>query len=315
MTGSIWAHGVGRVRKGRRPPRRGFFPDRQLWYAAPAVLFLIAFFGYPMLVLADMSFRKVSLGTAVRGPRPWVGWENYREVLVSADFTAAIPRTFAFVVVVVIAVLLLGLALALTLKENLAGVRIGRFLIFFAWLFPPVVTGAVWRNLFNGTQDGVVNYLLLRLGSIQSPIPFLAEPDVGMVVLTFLTIWTSLPFVVLVLIASLQGVPQELYEAASIDGANPAQRFQAVTLPSILPSFAMVGILECIYVYKAFDLILIMTGGGPGTATSTVPFLAYVKAFRENDFGQGAALGVVGIVVGVAIALPYLLRVRRSELS
>lgn len=310
MAESSQALNVGRV-FNRRAPRSA--PDRRLWFAAPAMIYLLVFFGYPMLVLADMSFRKVSLGTAVKGEQPWVGIENYQAVLTGEDFLAAVPRTVIFVVVVVVAILVLGLVLALTLKEQLAGVRIGRFLIFFAWLFPPVVTGAVWRYILNGTEDGLANYVLLNLNLIQEPIGFLVNPTVSMGVLAFLTVWTGLPFVTLVLISSLQGVSQELYEAALLDGASPPQRFWAVTRPAIWPAFAMLAILEAIYVYKVFDLILIMTGGGPGTSTATVPFLAYMSAYGENDFGQAAAYGVIGVAVGVAIALPYLLRVRRSE--
>lgn len=299
---------------GRTPRRRGP-KNRHLLWAVPAFVYLVIFFGYPILVLIDTSLRRVSLGTSVSGDRPWVGLDNYSKVLSSQEFADAWPRTIVFILTVVIVELILGLLLALALQERIPGVRITRTLIFFAWLLPPVVSGTVWRYILGGTETGLVNHVLINLGLTERPIVFLADPWFALMIVIALTIWAGVPFVTLIFMASLQGVPQDLYEAARLDGAGPWRRMLSVTLPSIAGMIWMLAILQAVYVFKTFDLILIMTGGGPGTSSSTLPYLAYVAAFGRNDFGVSGAYGIIGIGVAVAIAVPYILTLRKREMS
>lgn len=296
-------------------PKRRRIPQttRQLLWTAPAFAYLLVFFGYPIIVLLDTSFREVSLGTAVRGDRPWVGLDNFREVLSSSEFAAAWPRTAIFVVTVVVFELILGVVLALALQERLPGVSLARSLVFFVWLLPPVVSGTVWRYILGGTKEGLLNHVLLGTGIVDSPVVFLADPTIALIIVTGLTLWAGIPFVTLICLAAIQAVSQDLHEAAQIDGAGPFRRFTVVTLPAIAPTLWMLAILQAVFVFKTFDVILIMTGGGPGTSTATLPYLAYVNAFANNDFGVSGAYGVLGMGVAVAIAVPYLLLLRRRE--
>ncbi|MCC5950287.1 MAG: sugar ABC transporter permease [Nitriliruptoraceae bacterium] len=295
----------------RRPPRI----PRTMWFALPALLFLLYFFAYPMGVLVDLSLREVGLGTAVRGERPFVGLDQYRDMFTDQTFWASIPRTFLFVSVTVALEIVVGFFIALLLSERARFSGIVRTLIFFAWLLPPVVVGAVFGGLLSGSRGGVLNHVLMTLGIIDQPVVWLINPTIGMIVLILLTAWSGTPFVVLILLAALRGVPLDLYEAAMIDGATATKKVRYITIPQIMPTVAILVLLQVIYVYKTFEVILVVTGGGPSRQTATLPFLAYLKAFGENDFGASAAYGVVGVVIATAISIPYLLSIRRKELE
>jgi len=305
---------------GRRPARpaglrrrRGGVELRRLAYAAPAFAFLLVFFVYPLYLMVDLSLHDVSIGTVARSDNPSVGLDNYRAVLDEPDLGQAVPRTVVFLVVTVVGQLVCGLAVALLLTERLPGIRVARSLVFFVWLLPPVVSGAIWRFMFNGTDNGIVNWLLARLGREGDPVSFLTENPLAMGVVTLVNTWAGVPFVAIVLLAALQSVPTELYEAARVDGASPRRRFTSVTLPGIAPTLAILGVLLTIYAFKTFDYILVLTRGGPGTDTSTVPFLAYLKSYTEYDFGQGAAIGVLAVAASLVLAAPYLVQVRRER--
>jgi len=286
---------------------------RRLAYAAPAFAFLLVFFVYPLYLMVDLSLHDVSIGTVARSDNPSVGLDNYRAVLDEPDLGQAVPRTVVFLVVTVVGQLVCGLAVALLLTERLPGIRVARSLVFFVWLLPPVVSGAIWRFMFNGTDNGIVNWLLARLGREGDPVSFLTENPLAMGVVTLVNTWAGVPFVAIVLLAALQSVPTELYEAARVDGASPRRRFTSVTLPGIAPTLAILGVLLTIYAFKTFDYILVLTRGGPGTDTSTVPFLAYLKSYTEYDFGQGAAIGVLAVAASLVLAAPYLVQVRRER--
>lgn len=293
--------------------RRGPALGRRLGFAAPALAFLGLFFLYPLFLMARMSLQEVSLGTAARSDNPFVGLANYREVLTDADFLAAVPRTAIFVVVTVALQLVLGLALAVLLNSRVRGMRIGRSLVFFIWLLPPAVSGAIWKFLFTGTEQGPVNFVLDRLGLIDEPIVFLIRPAIALVIIILVNAWAYMPFVAIVFMAALQSVPEDVYEAAKVDGASPARRFRAITLPFLAPTIAIVTLLQLIYSFKQFDFVYVLTQGGPGTATSTVPYLAYVTSFAKYNFGEGSAIGVVAVVAALLLALPYVLRASKQE--
>lgn len=286
---------------------------RTLWFAVPAMAFLLYFFAYPLGVLVDLSFRQVSLGTAVRGDRPFVGLEQYRDLFASDVFWSSLPRTFIFVAVTVTIEIVVGFLIALMLSERTRFSGGVRAMIFFAWLLPPVVVGAVFGSFLGGTRAGVLNHVLLNLGIIDSPVVWLVNPTIGVITLILLTAWSGTPFVVLIMLAALRGVPVDLYEAAAIDGATAVKKVRYITIPQIWPTISILILLQIIYVYKTFEIILVVTGGGPGRSTATLPFLAYLKAFAENDFGASAAYGTVGVLIATAISVPYLMLIRRRE--
>jgi len=284
-----------------------------LAYALPAVAFLVLFFLYPLYLMVDLSLHEVSIGTVARPDNDFVGLANYQAVFADPDFRPAAVRTAAFVAGTVALQLLLGLGLAVTLNARMRGVNVGRTLLFFVWLLPPTVSGVVWRLLLDGTQRGVGNHVLTRLGILDEPFSFLTAGPATMVAITLINTWAFVPFATIVLMAALQNVPETVYEAAKVDGAGPGRRFVSITLPFIAPTLAIITILLTIYSFKTFDFIYVLTLGGPGTSTSTVPFLAYLRSFVSFDFGQGSAIAVLAVVAALALSIPYLVRTQREE--
>jgi multiple sugar transport system permease protein len=285
----------------------GLGPDaaRFIW-AAPAMIFLLIFFLYPMWLLVDTSLREVSLGTAARPDNPFVGLENYRTLAADPDFRGAVPRTIAFLVSTVAVQLVVGIALAQVLAQKMRGLAFPRFVVYFVWLLPPVVSGAVWKFALDGSEQGAVNTALIALGVIDDPILFLTEPLVAMTVIAFVNAWAGIPFVAIVMTAALKDVPEDLYEAARMDGASASRRFGHITLPSVAPTIGILSALLIIYSFKAFDYIFVLTQGGPGTSTATVPFLAYLVSFVQFDFGVGSAIGLLSVLFALLCASPYI---------
>jgi multiple sugar transport system permease protein len=175
------------------------------------------------------------------------------------------------------------------------GLAFPRFVVYFVWLLPPVVSGAVWKFALDGSEQGAVNTALIALGVIDDPILFLTEPLVAMTVIAFVNAWAGIPFVAIVMTAALKDVPEDLYEAARMDGASASRRFGHITLPSVAPT---IGILSA--------LLIIYTQGGPGTSTATVPFLAYLVSFVQFDFGVGSAIGLLSVLFALLCASPYI---------
>lgn len=296
-----------------KPASRSTQDLQRLAFTIPAVLFLLAFFLYPLYLMVELALRDVSMGSVATGPNPFVGLRNFRETLGSRDFQDAVPRTILFVVATVALQITLGVGLAKVLNSKMPGAQIGRALVFFVWLLPPVVTGAIWKFMLAGTRQGVVNSLLMQFGITDRPEVFLVDSTVAMIVITLVTTWAFLPFATIVFMAALQNVPTDLYEAGRVDGAGPFSRFWHITLPFIRPTTYVLTLLLLIYSFKSFDFIFVLTQGGPGTSTSTIPYLAYVQSFNLFDFGLGSATSVVAVVAALAMSWPYLTRVRRSE--
>jgi multiple sugar transport system permease protein len=284
-----------------------------LAYAVPALAFLVVFFVYPLWLLVDTSLRRVSLGTAARTDNDFVGLENYSALFSDPEFVAAVPRTVVFLLVTVGLQLLLGMALALALDQRFPALAVPRFLVYFVWLLPPVVSGAIWRYALDGTSQGAVNAGLLALGLVDEPVLWLTSPTLAMSLIAFVTAWAGVPFVAIVLSAALKDVPEDLYEAAKVDGASPWGRYRHITVPALLPTVSILSALLIIYSFKAFDYIFMLTQGGPGTSTATVPFLAYVISFAQFDFGKGSAVGVLSVLFALAAATPYIISVWRER--
>ncbi len=298
--------GPGPATPARARPRRGRRDLGRLVWAAPAVVFLLVFFVYPLWLLVDTSLHQVSMGTVASSANPFVGLDNYRALADDEDFRAAVPRTVWFLAGTVVVQLVVGVALAQVLNQRMRGLSVPRFLVYFVWLLPPVVSGAVWKFALDGSEQGAVNTALLALGAVDEPILFLTSPTLTMVVIAFVTAWAGIPFVAIVTTAALKDVPEDLYEAARVDGAGPVGRFRHITLPSIAPTLGVLSALLIIYSFKAFDYIFVLSQGGPGTSTATVPFLSYLVSFTQFDFGVGSAIGVLSIAFSLLCAVPFI---------
>jgi multiple sugar transport system permease protein len=222
-------------------------------------------------------------------------------------------NTTLFTVVSVFLELLLGLAIALVLNQSFRGRGIVRTIAIIPWALPTAVMGLAWAWIFND-QFGVVNDILQRLGLIDTGINWLGEPSLAMVALIIADVWKTTPFISIILLAGLQSISQDLYEAHAMDGANYWQSFYQITLPLLLPQILIALLFRFAQAFGIFDLVQVMTGGGPAGATETVSIYIYSMVMRYLDFGYGAALVVVTflLLVLVVIATSYFLRKLRT---
>jgi multiple sugar transport system permease protein len=198
-----------------------------------------------------------------------------------------------------------ALALALLLNRDIWGRGFFRALFLVPWVIPDVATALIWKWLY-ADQYGVINNLLARAGLVSKPIQWLADPDMAMASVIMVQIWKLMPVMFIVILAALQNVPKELHEAAELDGAGAMQRFRYVTFPVIRPTSVIITLLASIWTFQAFDIVYLLTGGGPADATEILSTLIYQKAFWASDIGYASALGMVMLVCLMILSVAYL---------
>ena len=184
-------------------------------------------------------------------------------------------------------------------------------LLVFVWALPPVVNGSVWKFLL-GTQ-GLFNTVLTDLGLVSSAVPFLFDDRIALVSVALVNSWVVIPFNALVYRAAMIGIPAELFEAARVDGASRWQEIRHIIIPSVRPTTMILTVLTVVYGFRSFDFIYVMTFGGPGTATTTLPFLGYLQAFVRFDFGLGASTALIAVLMVFVLAVLYARGVRKEE--
>jgi multiple sugar transport system permease protein len=283
----------------------------QLMLLAPAGLFLAVFCFYPLEELVRMSLSSVHSGELVFSSWQFVGLDNYRETLESADFTMAFVNTLVLMVVVVTITLVGGITSAVVLQRSTPGNQALQALIVFLWALPPLVTASVWKFLLSG--DGLIATVLTKVGITSEPPTFLTEPSWALLTVAVAISWTGVAFASLVMRAGLLGVDRNQIEAAALDGANRRQVAIHVLLPALRPAIMVQALLAMIYAFRVFDYQFIMTSGGPGNSTTTLPYLAYKQSFGALNFGVGAATAVITVVMVVLFSLVYLWLIRAEE--
>ncbi|MGA5313381.1 carbohydrate ABC transporter permease [Streptomyces pseudogriseolus] len=291
-----------RARLRRRLARWGF--------VAPAVLFMLLFFGYPLVRNVVMSFQHYTPKTFFTGEAPFNGADNWSSVFQDALFGKALWHTLVFTAGSLLGQFCIGLALAVFFNRRFPLNGVLRSLILLPWLVPMVVSGIVWRRILD--QDtGVLNTFLDTLG-LGGHTPWLTSPGMALLSVILVNIWIGIPFNMVILYGGLQEIPKELYEAASLDGASAWRAFRSVTLPMLKPVITVVLVLGFMSTVKILDLILALTDGGPADATQTLGTLTYQNSFVELDFGAGAVVGNVLILISAVFAVFYL-RANRTE--
>jgi len=270
---------------------------------------MAAFSLYPIGYSVYLSLHKEVLTDPLNNP--FVGFQNFDNVLHSYYLTSSLVSTAAFMVMAVPGVMIFGLLAALLLNEAFAGARILRVAILLPWAMPAVVSGIVWRWLLNGDY-GVLNSALYQLGIIHDYIPWLSQPALARVGLAVAHVWREGPLAAIFLLAGLQTIPADLYSAAAVDGAGRLAAFRRITMPLLRPTIVLVLIYETIVAATTFDLVYVMTGGGPADATSLISWFAYAEVFKFLDLGTGAALAFLIALVLLGVIVLYL-RVLRSE--
>lgn len=239
--------------------------------------------------------------------RPFVGLENYIAVFHDPLFWASLGRSVLWVALAVGLQFGLGLIAALLLNRQFWWRSAARALVIVPWALPSVIIGLVWTWMLDFNL-GVINEIGIRLGLLDAPIAWLAQPHLAMGAVILAITWQGFPFFCVTLLAGLQSIPAQLYEAASIDGAGVMRSFRYVTLPGLMPVMATALLLRMIWVANSLDLILVMTGGGPGTATQTLPLYAFLKAWSGADYGYGSSLAVVLTLMLLSVVIFYAVR-------
>ena len=295
-----------------RPARRRQQRREELakWaFLTPAIAFLLLFFGYPIIKNVTMSLQEYTTKTFYTGEAPFVGLDNYIAVIRSSVFTTALLNTVLFTVGSIIGQFTIGLALAVFFKKRFPLSGVMRSLLLLPWLLPTIVSSAIWKWMLD-KDSGVINQVLglLHLDAV----PWLTSTSVALIAVIMVNIWLGIPFNMTILYSGLQDIPDELYEAAALDGAVGWKAFRNVTWPLLRPVVSVVLILGVVYTLKVLDIILGLTGGGPSTATETLATQSYKLSFANFEFGQGAALGNILVIIALVFALVYL-RVTRSS--
>ena len=293
------------TRRHRRRTTRRRQRTVELLFLLPAVAYLLLFFGYPIVKNVLMAFQHYTNATFFTGVAPWVGLDNYSSVLHSAVFSKAAVNTLLFTAGSIAGQFTIGLAIALYFQRRFPLSGVLRSLLLLPWLIPLIVSSAVWRWILD-QDNGAMNRLLSSLHLVSSDPGWLTSTSLALIAVILVNIWIGIPFNTTILYGGLQDIPEELYEAAALDGATGWKAFRYITWPLLRPVVNVVLVLGVVYTLKVIDIILGLTRGGPANATQTIATQSYHLSFVEFDFGQGAALGNLLIVVSLIFAMVYL---------
>ena len=278
---------------------------------APTVLIFCAVILYPLVSAVYLSLFSIYTPTLEGN---WVGLDNYASLLASGRFWNALANTLIWTVGTLVLQIVCGVAVALLLNQSIVFRSLARSLILFPYFLSTVVAVLVWRWLFNDLY-GILNHLMLWAGIIDMPVNWLGAMPNAMISIIVVGAWKYFPFVVIAVLARLQTIPDPLYEAARIDGAGPIARFFDVTLPQLREVLTVIILLRAIWDFKEFDLIWLMTGGGPINSTQTLPLVVYQEAFGLNQMGMASAYAVTMMIVMLAFMLIYLRQTRQKEIT
>lgn len=267
----------------------------------PALILVLALNVLPMVQGLILSVQRQNL---IRpNPDAFIGFGHYLQALTrDPDFWSSTVNTLYFTAGSVTGAYLLSLGLALLLNLDIMGRGFFRALFLIPWVVPDVVTALLWKWVYSD-QYGIANFLLLKLGLIDSPLLYLSSQEAAMPAVIVVRIWQLYPIMTVVLLAALQNVPREIIEAAKIDGANAFQRFWYVTFEYIRPSSSIIVLLASIWTFQAFDVVYLLTGGGPAGATQNLAIMVYVKAFWSSQLGYAAAIGVIMLLFLLLLGL------------
>jgi ABC-type sugar transport system permease subunit len=295
----------------RRPLTLQQQDRRTAWLLlTPSLLIIFGVTFWPVLYTFILSFFNVSTG--INQPRTFVGLGNYVEILQDPLFWQTIGRTFYFTVVSVGLELIIGLAVAQLIHSQPWGWQVLRFSLIIPWAVPTIVNGAMWRWIYS-PDFGALNGLLFQLGLIKHYVPWLSRPELAMNLVIVADIWHTMPFVALVLQAALAALPEDLDEAAAVDGANAWQRFSKIRVPLLRPAILVVLIVRTVDAFRVFDIVYVLTSGGPAYKTMTITYLTYLNSFAFGKQGTGAALSFLISLFTIIMALIYIRFLYRPE--
>lgn len=283
----------------------------EIGFLVPAVVYLVLFFGYPVVKNVLMGFQAYTTKTFFTGEAPWVGFANYSHVIGSSVFDRALVNTVLFTAGSILGQFVIGLAIAVFFRRRFPLSGLLRSLLLLPWLVPLIASAAVWKWILD-TDHGVLNNAVSLLPFVDAHPPWLSSTSLALVAVIGVNIWLGIPFNATILYGGLQEIPEELYEAGALDGATGWRAFRHITWPLLRPVVTVVLVLGVVYTLKVLDIILGLTNGGPANSTQTISTLSYQLSFRQFDFGAGAALGNILVVISLAFAVVYLRLNRRA---
>ena len=306
------ARSPGRASDGSRDRRARYRRTARLAFLIPAGLYVLFAFVVPVIYNLILSFEVTTPATIASLFAPWAGLSNYTSTLSQSITQSAVVRTLTFTVLSLIFQFLIGFGLALLFNLKFPLNRLARSLVIVPWLLPFLVTGFIFRFLFQ-LEAGAVNQVLQDVHLINQPIGYLLSPGWAYVTVLITNIWLGVPFFTVLLYSALQDMPPELKEAAMIDGAGPWQCLTRVTLPVIRPVIEVTFVLGFVFTVKVFDIVISLTQGGPANSTQLIATWAYNLSFQQFDYGAGAALNTVLLIIALLVA-PIYIRLNRDSL-
>ena len=269
-----------------------------LLLVAPAIVLLAAILGWPLVSSLYISVLDV---TIIGSEGRFVGLVNYVKVLGDTAFWQSTVLSIIWVAANAVLQTAMALGTALALHQKFPGAKVARTWIILTWIVPTVVVVVIWRWLFS-TSGGMINPVLIQLGLIERPIGFFGQPAIAMATLVFINSWRWFPFVALMMLAGLTRIPADLYEAARIDGAGAVARFRRITWPLLAPTLGVLTVVGTLMSFNVFDIIWLMTAGGPSGGTRTLPVLIYETAVKGYRLSEAAAISVLATLMLMAFA-------------
>lgn len=294
-------------KKEKREQMLGYF------FIVPAVIYMLVFIGYPILYNWIISFQDVTATTLGSAVRDFIGFENYKVIFADTTFRKSLLHTFIYTVGCLVIQFSLGFVFAMFFTKKFALSKPIRGFIVISWMLPVTVTALVFKFMF-AESNGIINTILMNLHIINKPVGWLLQGNTAMWGLIIANSWVGIPFNMLLLTTGLNNIPADTYEAAAIDGANGFQKFIKITIPLLKSTIMSVLVLGFVLTFKVFDLVYVMTGGGPVDATEVLSTYSYKLSFQLFHFGEGAAVANVLFICLLLVALVYLRTISKDEM-
>lgn len=283
-----------------------------LLFALPAFVYMLIFVGYPICSNIVLSLQNVTVKNLAHGAREFVFFQNYLQLFQDEVFKKALVNTLVFTIGCLILQFLIGFALAVFFNKNFSFAKPVRGLLMMPWMIPMTVTALIFKFMFS-TDVGIVNFFLRSLGIISENVEWLTDPKTAMFVVIIANVWIGIPFNTILISTGLTTIPQDLYESASIDGANGIQKFFKITIPLLRPTIESVLVLGFIYTFKVYDLVYVMTSGGPVNSTQLLSTYSYKLSFEMFNYSMGSAVANVLLLILLLVGILYLKITMKGE--
>lgn len=281
-------------------------------FILPGFIYMLVILGYPLVYNVILSFKNVNVKTFASGEAIFVGFQNYIDLFHNPTFLLVLKNTFKFTICCLIFQFTIGFIFALFFSKKFTFAGPIRGMILVGYMMPMSVTALLGKNMFD-VSSGVINDLLMKVGLIHEPVEWLLSGGTAMAAIIAVNCWVGIPFNMLLLTSGLTGISTEIYESAEVDGANPFERFLYITLPLMKPAIMSVLMLGFIYTFKAFDLMFVMTKGGPLNATDVLGSYSYMLSFTQYEFSLGSTTAMVLFCCLFVVGLFYLRMISRED--